>query len=240
MFVAPSRNIGIAHMTGNISKFAIDFGIQGDESFEFNDMHGRFATAVSSYIFGSMICGLIVQPGNTLFQMGNQHFFALLLEIILLFASYLLFKLEQFLISAFVAAAACGLQNAIGTIFSGAILRTTHMTGICTDIGTIIGHRIRFGENAKDTWKLKVFIPLVFGFVCGAVFGYDLTRRIGAETMLVPIFLTGMICFVYLSVKIYGFLGERYYSNNNKAIADSSDDAHSKSGLEIALLDRSI
>lgn len=29
----------------------------------------------------------------------------------------------------------CGIQNAMCTTFSGAVVRTTHMTGITTDIG---------------------------------------------------------------------------------------------------------
>ena len=43
----------------------------------------------------------------------------------------------------YLASAACGLQNALVTNYSGATIRTTHVTGIFTDLGLMIGARLR-------------------------------------------------------------------------------------------------
>ncbi len=42
---------------------------------------------------------------------------------------------------------AMGLQNALFTNFSGAVVRTTDVTGLMTDIGLIIGHYVRGKEE---------------------------------------------------------------------------------------------
>ena len=82
---------------------------------------------------------------------------------------------------------ACGLQNAMATAYSGrlnhfialfyvfllflffiitipymnSVIRTTHVTGTFTDIGIILGRRVK--GNSVDLWKLKILIPLAFG-----------------------------------------------------------------------------
>ena len=51
------------------------------------------------------------------------------------------------------AAFACGLQNALTTSYSGAVVRTTHLSGIITDIGNVLGMACR-GGGASDLWYL--------------------------------------------------------------------------------------
>ena len=43
---------------------------------------------------------------------------------------------------------------------TGAVIRTTHMTGICTDIANILGQACRLDTQA-ETWRLKVHVPLL-------------------------------------------------------------------------------
>ena len=72
-----------------------------------------------------------------------------------------------------------GLQNAIITKISGAVIRTTHMTGIVTDIGIEVGHAIYAaisGEPAVQVvefdqlWLLASLIGLFFsGGIVGAL-----------------------------------------------------------------------
>lgn len=62
--------------------------------------------------------------------------------------SSLLLFLSMFLFSSSVDAAvyllcvACGLQNGIMSSYTGSVIRTTHMTGIVTDIGLIVGRHM--------------------------------------------------------------------------------------------------
>ena len=54
------------------------------------------------------------------------------------------------------ASAACGLQNALATTYSGAIVRTTHVTGIFTDLGIMLGAIFR--GQTLDYRKAKLFL----------------------------------------------------------------------------------
>jgi uncharacterized membrane protein YoaK (UPF0700 family) len=62
---------------------------------------------------------------------------------------------------------AAGMQNAMTTFYSGAVLRTTHVSGILTDIGIILGKILRGYTN--DAWKLIPFTTLLTSFFLGGL-----------------------------------------------------------------------
>ncbi len=62
------------------------------------------------------------------------------------------------------ASAACGLQNAMATTYSGAIVRSTHLTGIFTDLGLMLGGKLR--GNPVDKRKLMLFFTDFVGVYC--------------------------------------------------------------------------
>jgi uncharacterized membrane protein YoaK (UPF0700 family) len=69
-----------------------------------------------------------------------------------------------------------GMQNATITKISGARIRTTHATGMITDIGIELGReafgRIHPGQGlAADRRKLRIHLQLVGTFVAGGVVG---------------------------------------------------------------------
>jgi uncharacterized membrane protein YoaK (UPF0700 family) len=57
---------------------------------------------------------------------------------------------------------ACGMQNAMTTRYSGAVVRTTHLTGMVTDVGLLLGHMARSDRDFHDLWKLTLFLPIIF------------------------------------------------------------------------------
>src|SRR5690606_16396564 len=69
-----------------------------------------------------------------------------------------------------------GMQNATITKISGARIRTTHATGMITDIGIELG-RAAFGVSlprssvAADGAKLRILVGLVISFLFGGVIG---------------------------------------------------------------------
>merc|ERR1719357_1841543 len=86
------------------------------------------------------------------------------------------------------AALACGLQNGMCTMHLGSIVRTTHVTGLSTDLGTNLGRLIRIitrtfhhrhddtiaADNAElrvVTGKLQVFLLLGSSFIVGSFSG---------------------------------------------------------------------
>jgi uncharacterized membrane protein YoaK (UPF0700 family) len=78
-----------------------------------------------------------------------------------------------------------GLQNAIVTKISGAVIRTTHLTGMVTDVGIKLG-RILYGHLSGtpplanvDMRKLSLLASLIGLFFCGGVIGALGFRHVG-------------------------------------------------------------
>ena len=72
-----------------------------------------------------------------------------------------------------------GLQNALITKISNAEIRTTHITGLVTDIGIELGRLVYWNRTQGATaplvranrTKLRVLGSLIFSFALGAVLG---------------------------------------------------------------------
>ncbi|EDY82818.1 conserved hypothetical protein [Verrucomicrobiia bacterium DG1235] len=68
-----------------------------------------------------------------------------------------------------IAGFACGLQNALATKYRGSVLRTTHLTGLLTDLGVMLGMKIR--GHTLENWRIGVPLFLSLSFFVGAVCG---------------------------------------------------------------------
>ncbi|MFQ3221440.1 MAG: uncharacterized membrane protein YoaK (UPF0700 family), partial [Paraglaciecola sp.] len=100
------------------------------------------------------------------------------------------------------ASAACGIQNALATAYSGAVVRTTHLTGIFTDVGIMFGSVLR--GKSFDKRKAILFMLIISGFILGGTFGAYTFSLYKFKALLVP----GCIC-VILAV-IYRVHCKRY------------------------------
>jgi uncharacterized membrane protein YoaK (UPF0700 family) len=81
-------------------------------------------------------------------------------------------------------AMACGLQNAMSSSYCGLMIRTTHVTGMMTDIGVMIGHWIR--HRQIEGWKLRFLIMVVTAFGFGCWLGQIADTRFGAAVLALP------------------------------------------------------
>ena len=93
------------------------------------------------------------------------------------------------------ASAACGLQNALATTYSGAVVRTTHMTGIFTDIGIMVGAKLR-GE-AFDKRKLLLFLLIITGFISGGALGAYFFEVFYFQALFIPVVICTLLAFSY-------------------------------------------
>eukprot|EP01137_Pigoraptor_chileana_P030164 Opistho-2@16382 len=167
--------ITTSHMTGTVTKMAIELQARNGVS------AARLFGLVCSFIFGAFISGMVI--GDYKLKLGRRYGVALLIEAGFLFASWIAIRWIDATFASYLAAAACGLQNAMTTNYSGAIVRTTHVTGIVTDIGIVLGHYVRLRK--ADFWKLKIFIPILVSYLVGGVCGVFLERLIGDDAMLI-------------------------------------------------------
>lgn len=145
-----------------------------------------------SFLVGASISGFLLH-GSTL-KLGRHYDTALFMECVLLcLSSWLLFTGSFY--GHFFASAACGLQNALATTYSGAIIRTTHVTGIFTDLGIMLGAIFR--GQALDRRKAKLFLWVIFGYVLGGTSGAWLYAELVFKALLIPAGLCLTLAVIY-------------------------------------------
>ncbi|MBU3023963.1 YoaK family protein [Aestuariibacter sp. A3R04] len=145
-----------------------------------------------SFLGGACIAGFLLH-GSTL-KLGRHYDTALFIESLLLFASSLLLISGSFY-GHFLASAACGLQNALATTYSGAIIRTTHVTGIFTDLGIMLGSI--FKGEALDRRKAKLFVYIILGFIFGGTSGALLFTHFVFNALFIPAVVCMLVAIAY-------------------------------------------
>jgi len=146
----------------------------------------QLSGVIAAYVAGAMLSGAIVQ-GSSL-RLGRRYGVVLSIESALLFAAVPLLR-HQPMLGGCVAAMAMGLQNAMATTFSGAVLRTTHLTGMFTDLGIGLGHALRGQDVPRRRILLSALV--ICGFLAGALLGALLYRHWGSRMLYLPAALTG-------------------------------------------------
>ena len=139
-----------------------------------------------AFCVGAMLSGLVIQD-QTL-KLGRRYGVALALEAALRLLAIPLFKQQQ-IWGALLAAMACGLQNAMVTTYSGAAVRTTHLSGMFTDLGIGLGHLLR--GMPLPMRRLTLSGLIISGFLGGGVLGAWFYRHWGYDALLAPALLTG-------------------------------------------------
>ncbi len=148
-----------------------------------------------SFLIGAVISGYYLRGGAL--KLGRNYSSLLSLEAVFLFGS-IYFLTKDSLYGHYLASAACGLQNALVTTYSGAVIRTTHVTGIFTDLGIMLGARLR-GEPF-DKRKALLFLLIIVGFVLGGTFGAYFFSVFEFNALFIP---AGICLLLALSYSIY-------------------------------------
>lgn len=95
----------------------------------------------------------------------------------------------------FLASAACGLQNGMVSTYSGAAIRTTHVSGLFTDLGTMLGARLR--GHPIDTRKALLFVLLIVGFIIGGSVGAYSYQHLQFTALFIPASAAIALAIVY-------------------------------------------
>ncbi len=185
-------NEAATHVTGSITRASSAIA-SGDL-----EMTLHLSAMILCFFSGAVISGIITR-GSRL-QLGRRYGFALALECILLAASMLRFQ-HNMMSGQLLASLACGLQNGMLTTFSGAIIRTTHMTGTITDLGTQMGHWLM--GIGMDKRRFLLNILLLAGFSVGGIAGTLVFKMMSYQALIIPVILTGLASFFYTSYVVY-------------------------------------
>jgi uncharacterized membrane protein YoaK (UPF0700 family) len=150
-----------------------------------------FAT-IMCFMIGSALSGLLLSGGSL--KLGRHYDTLLTIEaVLLLISAYLLY--QSFVYGIVFASMACGLQNALATNYSGAVLRTTHLTGIVTDLGLMLGQALK-GEPF-DIRKCLIFMLIICGFLLGGIAGFFLFTQFSMLALVVPAIACVMLAIAY-------------------------------------------
>ncbi len=160
------------------------------------DRHGmlHLAGVMLAFVLGATVSGIIVQDSTL--RLGRRYGVALATVSLLLYAAIPLFQ-RQSMAGALLAAMACGLQNAMATTFSGAVIRTSHLSGMFTDLGIALGHALRGMPLQKR--RLLLCGLVITAFFCGAVLGGLLFSALGYWALAIPASATGLTGVGYIS-----------------------------------------
>lgn len=145
-----------------------------------------------SFLGGASIAGFLLH-GSAL-KLGRHYDTALFIEFILLCISAW-FLLSGSIYGHFFASAACGLQNALATTYSGAVIRTTHVTGIFTDLGIMLGATFR--GQVLDHRKAKLFLFIICGFILGGTSGTLLYSEYEFKALFFPAVVCLLMAGIY-------------------------------------------
>lgn len=177
-----------SNMTGNVSALA-DHGALGDFGPGL-----LFLAIVLTFIGGAMVSTLLINAGRRRARAGI-YAFSILAEAVLLAA---LAAVDLWLgagrgaLLVFGLSFLMGLQNAVVTRLSNARVRTTHVTGMVTDIGIELGnladnawHRGRQHVSDFNREKLVLHGQTVLSFLGGGVLGVLGYRAMGGWLLFI-------------------------------------------------------
>lgn len=162
----------VTHVTGSVAGLGAELSSQAWRA------AGATLAVVSAFVLGACVCGIVIH--GTSLKLGRRYGVAMLLEAGLLAAAAMVAN-GSLLGAATLAAMAAGLQNAMASTYMGLIVRTTHMTGVATDLGFMLGARLR-GQHVEP-WRFGLLVLLIAGFLVGVVLGAPMALRFGANAL---------------------------------------------------------
>ena len=176
----------VTHLTGTTTMLGAALARQ--------DGYGvrHFAALLASFMAGAMLSGFIVRDSTL--RLGRRYGAALALESLLLAAAASLLSREREL-GHYLASCAIGLQTAMVSTYSGATIRTTHVSGMFTDLGIYAGHAMR--GMRVDLRRMRLSLLVIGGFLAGGIAGAALFDRYSYATLYIPAALTGLVALSY-------------------------------------------
>jgi uncharacterized membrane protein YoaK (UPF0700 family) len=193
-----------SHVTGNVGRLA-------------NDLVTRDAAAsiaalamIGAFFMGAFVASMMVES-NFFGRTPTAYGTAMVVEATLLAAFLVICHWSDTShprhqdAKALLLCAAMGMQNSLVTRLSGSVVRTTHLTGVVTDLGIEAarwfrwwrGHasnalhvKLSFGRNPPEKpnpGRSRLLLTITGAFMSGAVVGACLATWIAVDAMSVPV-----------------------------------------------------
>lgn len=168
-----------ASMTGNVSWMAdqLEMGLGRPAAF--------FAAVIASFIFGAFCCAGVAAKGPG--EHRSAVYAACLFAEAAGVAACAVVRDTTLLCCAL--AFLMGWQNSLATTLTGARVRATHLSGICTDVGielsALVASRAGVADAAAHRWRRIVLGAVtIAAFFTGALLGCLAYRRVAALALV--------------------------------------------------------
>jgi uncharacterized membrane protein YoaK (UPF0700 family) len=168
----------VSHLTGDLTLLAVDQ--VGGRGLRAGSWFGPLS-ATLGFVLGAAISGYFIHHPKL--EFSRPYGRSVLGVGLLLLVSHGFVQTNPNL-SIALAGVACGLQNALASLYRGMIVRTTHATGLLTDLGCSLGMRLR--GHAVEVWRLAVPAALVGSLFLGALVGATLVVACDLPFPLAP------------------------------------------------------
>lgn len=210
-----------SHVTGTVSQWGRDL-VEGKWS-----LLWLASFLLVTFVLGAMVSGVCIETGKRR-MWKSIYVLPMALQSVLLatFATVLTqIDLEQptsgsllYLLSG-LASVAMGLQNATITTISGGVVRTTHMTGVFTDIGTELVHFLYWMNDSfkgktspenqlqglfknRTARRIALLVSVAGSFALGAGLGALAFGHYPAQAMIPPVMFLLWIIVMDLRIPI--------------------------------------
>jgi len=213
-FVNAAGFLGFAVLTTNVTGHAALFA----ERIALQDWKTARVVALWMFLFlfGAFVSSLIVS------WVGRNQRFSYVIPILIEMAILLSvaiwgYRYDQSLVAKEIFAGsllfAMGLQNALVSIVSGSVVRTTHLTGTFTDLGIELAQVIqkRKEDHPALEARIKLRLAIIFFFLFGAVAGAYLFHLLHFYAFVIPVF----ILVFTLIADVFRIAVKRYYRQYN-------------------------
>ncbi len=165
----------VTHLTGTTTLFA------GHVAYGRWPAALHLAAIFAAFFAGTVASGWLIRDQHL--RLGRRYTLALLAEAVLILAAMAAF-LEGMPAAYYLLAAAVGLQNAMASTYSGAVVRTSHVTGMVTDLGIYLGHAL-LGLPVQRK-RVAVSLLVIGGFLAGGLCGGLGLRVVGTWILVLP------------------------------------------------------
>ena len=185
-----------------------------------------YVIILSSFIAGAAIPGFFLEQKD--FQPTRLYGLLMIVVGALIFVTEILFDFAGELhsldnysfnlnfytsfyqqLGVYISSFAMGIQNGLCTQLTNAVVRTTHVTGLSTDVGMVLG-RWSAGHSTAQPWRLCVLLPILFGFIGGAALGTWVYKALAADALFLAGLYATSFGFSWIFFRIF-----RTFSNLN-------------------------
>jgi len=210
----------VSHVTG----FATYFGVEATKK-DFLSALGMLVVPIF-FLIGAILSGVLVDIRLKLHKRPKYYVVFGILFLLLLFIVISGFnglfgdfggplRLADYFLLALLCLI-CGMQNGMITTVSRSVVRTTHLTGITTDLGIGIVRVLnqkKFADQMTDEVRANlVRVGIIFFFGFGSVVGGFSFIHAGYQGFLLPLMITGFL-----------FAATLYFSHSSRKVPSGVD-----------------